>query len=388
MLTGQYAQRVGMNELPGNNRFFINSVTIAEVLRNSGYRTLMTGKHHGLENPVDFGFERYFGLKSGMCNYFNPGFQREGEPEPARKIEMDGPAAWCIDSVLYQPYTPPEKDFYTTDYFTNYALDYLEEYKDEDKPFFLYVAYNAPHDPLMAWPEDQSKYLGKYMVGYEEIRKNRYESMKKMGLIDERFLLSAPTYEDWDALTHEDKLVRDSVMATHAAMIDRVDQNIGRLLDKLRLLNKLDNTIILFMSDNGAQNMADPEDWLWAKKKISDFSKPIGSVGRFTSLPLSWANVCNTPFRLYKDNSHEGGIATPFIFYWNGKISDPGSITDYPSHFIDIMPTILELTGSEYLHDFPGRGKIKYLSFVVDNKMQFKPVEPSNATLTLSGKTF
>lgn len=187
---------------------------------------------------------------------------------------------------------------------------------------------------------------------------DRIVSMKKMGLIDERFPLSAPTYEDWDALTHEDKLVRDSVMATLAAMIDRVDQNTGRLLDKLRSLNKLDNTIILFMSDNGAQDMSDPEHWLWARNKISDFSKPIGSVGRYISLPLSWANVCNTPFRLYKDKSHEGGIATPFIFYWNGKISNPGSITDYPAHFIDIMPTILEHTGSAYLYDFPGRGKI------------------------------
>lgn len=345
LLTGQYAQNNGMEK---KAQKFTNAVTIAEVLREAGYRTLMTGKHHGEENPFHFGFDRYFGLKDGSSNHFNPGLQREGEVVPAHKKGNFQPREWGIDGKVYTPYTPPEKDFYTTDYFTNYAIDYLEEYKNEDKPFFLYVAYTAPHDPLMAWPEDQQKYLGKYMVGYGTIRKNRYERQKKMGLIDKNFPLSAPTYENWEALTQKEKLVRDSIMATHAAMVDRVDQNIGKILVKLEKLNKLDNTLILFMSDNGAQPQSDPNKWLWAKGKNSDFSQPIGSMGRYTSLSLSWANVSDTPFRLYKSNSHEGGISTPLIMYWKGNIVKPGDINDFPSHLIDIMPTILEASGAEY----------------------------------------
>jgi arylsulfatase A-like enzyme len=344
LLTGLYAQHNGMAR---NAAKFTQSVTIAEVLREAGYRTLMTGKHHGEENPVYFGFDRYFGLKDGCSNYFNPGVQREGEVVPGHKTGKF-PRSWGIDSMIYEPYTPPEKDFYSTDYFTNYAIDYLEEYKDESKPFFLYLAYTAPHDPLMAWPEDQQKYLGKYMVGYEAIRKARYERQKEMGLIDENFPLSAPTYEDWESLTQEEKLVRDSIMATHAAMIDCVDQNIGRILAKLEELNELENTMILFLSDNGAQAQDNPERWLLARGKTTDLGQPIGSMGRFTSLSLSWANVSDTPFRLYKSNSHEGGISTPLIVYWKGNISTPGSITDFPSHLIDVMPTILDITGAEY----------------------------------------
>ncbi|MCX6326831.1 MAG: sulfatase-like hydrolase/transferase [Bacteroidia bacterium] len=345
LLTGQYAQNTGMDENPAS---FINAVSIAEVLRNAGYRTLMTGKHHGEENPVYFGFDRYFGLKDGCCNYFNPGIQRPGEPIPANKRGTKETRNWAIDSLSIFPYTPEEKDFYTTDYFTNYAIKYLEEYKNDNKPFFLYVAFNAPHDPLMAWPEDIKKYYGKYMAGYETIRQKRYEKQKEMGLIKKNFPLSPPTYENWDSLSYNEKLERDSIMSTYAAMIDRVDQNIGRIFTKLKDLGEMDNTVILFMSDNGAQNDSETNSWLYGKKYTSDLKYPIGSVGRYNRLNTSWANVSNTPFRYYKSNSHEGGISTPLIFYWKGKIVNRGGITDYPSHFIDIMPTILDITGAEY----------------------------------------
>ena len=345
LLTGQYAHNVGMSEDPAK---FTNAVTIAEVLREVGYRTLMTGKHHGEENPVYFGFDRYFGLKDGQCNYFNPGNQREGEPIPANKKGTKETRNWAIDSLSIFPYTPKEKDFYTTDYFTNYAIKYLEEYKNDNKPFFLYVAYNAPHDPLMAWPEDIKKYYGKYIAGYEAIRQKRYERQKEMGLINMNFPLSPPTYENWNSLSNNEKLVRDSIMSTYAAMIDRVDQNIGRIFTKLKELGKMDNTVILFMSDNGAQPDSETNSWLYGKKYISDLKYPIGSMGRYNRLNLSWANVSNTPFRYYKSNSHEGGISTPLIFYWKGKIVNSGGLIDYPSHLIDIMPTILEITGAEY----------------------------------------
>jgi len=358
LLTGMYAQKSGMSV---RNDTIKNAVTIGEVLKASGYRTLMVGKHHGLENMYYRGFDRYFGLRDGMCNYFNPGLQREGELPPARKAsDWAFPREWCIDSVLYSPYTPPEKDFYTTDYFTNYALDYLEEYQEEDKPYFLYLAFNAPHDPLMAWPEDIEKYLGKYSDGYEAVRKKRHAKQLAMGLIDETFPLSAPTYEPWDKLTQEERLVRDSIMAVYAAMIDRVDQNLGRLFDKIKEQGEWENTLIMFVSDNGAQSISDEQNWLHAQNKISDPTQPIGSMARFTSLNLSWANVSNTPFRFYKDYSHNGGITTPFIVHWPQKIDVENVITNYQGHVIDILPTILEVSNASYPQEFNGSEILPY----------------------------
>ncbi|MGC9342571.1 MAG: sulfatase-like hydrolase/transferase, partial [Bacteroidales bacterium] len=237
LLTGLYAQQSGYNR--SFNQPLLNAVTFGEVLRNAGYRTLWSGKHHGLQNPVTIGFDRYYGLKDGATNYFNPGKQRPGEPKPAQKRND---REWCIDSVLYAPYTPEEKDFYTTDYFTNYALEWLEEYKDEDKPYILYLAYNAPHDPLQAWPKDIDKYRGKYMEGYEPTRKARYEKQKEIGLIDESYKLSDPVYTPWESLTDSQKVEEDLRMAVYAAMIDRMDQNIGMVLDKVRELGEEDNT--------------------------------------------------------------------------------------------------------------------------------------------------
>lgn len=351
LLTGQYAQKVNMSKT--NERFLENAVTLAEVLREAGYLTLMVGKYHGLDNPYKRGFDRYFGLRDGCCNYFNPGYQRQGEPEPAHKKGKYYPRDWVIDSVMYEPYTPKEKDFYTTDYFTNAALEYLVEYKDLNKPVFLYMAFTAPHDPLMAWPEDIKKYAGKYMDGYESVRNRRYERQKQMGLIDKTFPLSKPDYNNWDSLSACDKTFRDSVMATYAAMIDRLDQNIGRVLTKLDELGRMENTIVLFMSDNGAQPKNDLEA-IFPELKVSNNSLPIGSMGRWTSLTTSWANVANTPFRLYKSDSHEGGIATPLIIYGPENIVPSGTVTAYPSHLIDILPTILELTNAEYPESFNG----------------------------------
>jgi len=358
LLTGMYAQKSGMSTVPDSIQ---NAVTIAEVVKAAGYRTLMVGKHHGLENMYDRGFDRYYGLRDGMCNYFNPGDRRLGELQPARKaFDWAYPRKWCIDSTLYAPYTPSEPDFCTTDYFTNYAIDYLEEYKDEDKPYFLYLAYNAPHDPLMAWPEDIQKYIGKYAAGYAAIRKQRYQKQLNLQIIDESYPLSEPTYEDWDALSVNEQLVRDSIMAVYAAMIDRLDQNIGRLLDKIDALGERDNTLIMFVSDNGAQSLEERERWFLAENKLSDYSQPIGSMARFTSLNLSWANVCNTPFRLYKDYSHNGGIATPFIVSWPGKLKKTNTINAHPGHLIDIMPTILEVTGARYPETFRGQDILPY----------------------------
>ncbi|MHC4856122.1 MAG: sulfatase-like hydrolase/transferase, partial [Planctomycetota bacterium] len=268
LLTGVYAQQCGMMR-PLEIK---NAVTLGEVLRPAGYRTLWTGKHHGTENPVTRGFDRYFGLRDGATNYFNPGLQRPGEPVPIQKARNQGKRFWCIDEKTYHPYTPPEKDFYTTDYFTNYALDYLEQYKNEDKPFFLYVAYTAPHDPLMAWPEDIEKYKGVYDAGYQTIREARYRKQKQLGLVDKSFPLSEPKHPNWKALSREKKADQIRRMQVYAAMVDRMDQNIGRLLNKLEELNEMDNTLILFASDNGA-----------SAENVELGTGPIGSMTRWAS---------------------------------------------------------------------------------------------------------
>ena len=342
LLTGVYAQQNGYSKTHRNP--ITNAVTLGEVLKTAGYRTLWSGKHHGLENPFTRGFDRYYGLKDGACNYFNPGNQRPGEGAPARKGKPGNKTQrwWCIDSVMYHPYTPEAKDFYTTDYFTNYALGWLDEYKKEDKPFFLYLAYNAPHDPLMAWPEDIAKYKGKYNAGYETIRKQRYQKQLQMGLFNESYKLSNPTYDSWDDLS--DSVRRDEIrkMEVYAAMIDRLDQNIGRMLSKLKEIGKDKNTLIMFVSDNGASS---------EMVHIADDYGEIGSLTRWSSLGKSWANVGNTPFRFYKNFSYEGGINTPLIAWWPGKIKAK-SFSEFPGHFIDMMATFVDISGATYPKEF------------------------------------
>jgi len=335
LLTGLYAQQVGYGK--NANGEFKNSVTIGEVLKAIGYRTYWSGKHHGGENPVNMGFDHYYGLKGGACNYFNPGNQRNGEPLPAQK----GKRIWCLDSVEIRSFTPPS-DFYTTDYFTNKAIDWLKEENKSEAPFFLFLAYTAPHDPLMAWPEDIQKYLGSYKDGYSAIRKRRFEKLIQSGIIDSRYKLSPPTHRNWDDLTESEKLVQDSVMAVYAAMVDRMDQNIGNLLNVLEGLDQLDNTLILFLSDNGANPITISLTGTGA----------IGTVSRWASLGEDWANVANTPFRYYKNYSYEGGICTPLITHWPSGITGKGQISRFRGHVIDIMATIIDITGARYPETF------------------------------------
>ena len=336
LLTGLYAQQAGMLNTHGH--FSSNSVTLAEVLKDAGYRTLMTGKHHGDDNPVDFGFDRYYGLRDGCCNYFNPGVQREGEGRPAYKGDSSD-RVWCIDDSVISPYTPEAEEFYTTDYFTKYALEYLDQYEDEERPFFLYMAYTAPHDPLHAWPKDIKKYEDKYKVGYKKIRQRRYKRQKEMGLIDDRFPLSEPAYLPWDSLNKEQKRKEARKMAVYAAMIDRMDQNIGKVLQKLRKMGEAQNTLVMFASDNGANpNIVNIED---------DYGK-IGTLTRWASQGENWANVSNTPYRKYKNWSHQGGIGSPLIAYWPEGIEGESRISHYTGHFIDFMPTLLEISGASY----------------------------------------
>ncbi|MCX6327355.1 MAG: arylsulfatase [Bacteroidia bacterium] len=336
LLTGVYAQQSGMSQNPDS---FKNTISIGDLLRTVGYRTFLSGKNHSKTSLYNFGFDRVYEFWGGATNHFNPGEQRMDEPVP---IFKGGPDTWNIDDKSYHPYTPP-KDFYSTDYFTKYAISFLDEYKSENKPFFLYLAYTAPHDPLMAWPEDIAKYRGKYKAGYKTIRDARYKKMLELGMVDQSMKLSEQTAIDWESLTEEEKDQEDLRMSIYAAMIDRIDQNIGKLLKKLEETGKLDNTLILFASDNGAC----AENAEGNIKNPKGTGEP-GTLAYWASLKENWANVCNTPYRYYKNSSYEGGICTPFIAWWPKKIRQEGTINTQPLHFVDILATFKDITGASY----------------------------------------
>lgn len=345
LLTGLYAQQCEMAVQPDSIK---HGVTLGEVLRKANYRTLAAGKHHGTENLYERGFDHYYGLRDGACNYWNPGKQITGQPKPGNKGRL---RYWCDDDITYSPYTPSDSTFYTTDAYTDKALAWLEEQELEEQPFFLYLAYQAPHYPLHAWPEDIAKYKGKYDDGYAAIQKKRYERMVTKGIIDpaKAPLNSAALEKKWEKLSEEEREKETLRMEIYAAMIDRADQNIGRVLEKLQAQNKLDNTLVLFMSDNGACH---------EMPKVTNRSTAIedfGTVSSYEVVGKAWATAQNTPLHYWKSYSHEGGICTPFIMSWPDKIKARGSINASVAHLIDIMPTLLELSGAPYPQTYKGK---------------------------------
>lgn len=367
LLTGLYHQQCDMV----SPRAIKNGVTLGEVLRPAGYRTLASGKHHGTENLMDRGFDHYYGLRDGCCNFWNPGVKRDGEPEPGRKSRV---RFWCDDEKTYHPYTPEDRDFYTTDAFTDRALKWLDEPELDDQPFFLYLAYTAPHYPLHAWPEDIAKYEGMYDEGYLPIREARYNRMVEMGLIDpEKNPLPEWTQQDWDALDDLERRKEIRRMEIYAAMLDRADQNIGRILSKLKAQGKLNNTLIFFASDNGAC----PEEDINTKfksTKLEDF----GTVASYEAVEENWATVQNTPLRKWKTYSHEGGIRTPLIVHWPAGIQKTGGFNDQPGHMIDIMPTLVELTGAEYPETFNDKPVLPMQGISLLPALEGKPLTRPN----------
>ncbi len=308
-----------------------NHVTIAEVLRDAGYGTMMSGKWHLPGNPVERGFDRYFGFLVGAVNFFT-GMQWGSDENPMR-----------LDD---QVFNVPEEGFYTTDAFTDYAIDFIDEATEQSKPFFLYLAHNAPHFPLHAWPDDIAKYEDRYLDGWDALRLERYERMQEMGLLDAAWSLSPRDdyVPAWDLLDEDQKAEEAHLMAVYAAMVDRMDQNIGRLMLYLRENNLVDNTIVLFMSDNGGCP--------YAFNHTPDI--PPGPKEGYRTYDSEWANASNTPFRLYKQYGHEGGIASPFIVHWPAGIPNPGTRSDQVGHLIDIMPTLLEAANTTYPTSFNG----------------------------------
>lgn len=349
LLTGLYPHQVGVGGMvapkpPGPYQGYLNRhcVTIAEVLREAGYRTLMSGKWHVGEDrpnwPTDRGFDRYLGLISGAANYFD--ITKGRTDRVVRKMAMDD-----------APYMPPKDGFYMTDAITDYAIHSLESDGRKDKPFFLYVAYTAPHWPLHAWPEDIEKYRGRYLCGWDVLRDERYERITSTGIIDRRWQLSPRDLEvtAWAELGADKKGEMALKMAVYAAQIDRMDQGVGGIMDTVRALGKEKNTLLLFLSDNGACHETGP----WGFDARNN-GLPPGGVDSYMSYGRSWANASNTPFRLFKRYVHEGGIATPLVAYWPAVIKQGAQLVHQPGHIIDIMATCCELAGTQYPETFHG----------------------------------
>lgn len=342
LLTGRYPHEVGMGAMvssvdadpqegPYQGYLDMRVETIAERLREANYSTYLSGKWHVGEKaeywPLQHGFDRYFGLISGASSYY------EIIKDQPRKRQM------AIDDKLWEP---PAEGFYLTDAITDYATKYIRDHvrtHTRRKPFFLYVPYTAPHWPLHAHESDVARYEGVYDVGWDVIRQARFEKLKEIGLIDERWALpSRPTsIPAWEDVT--DKPVWSRRMAVYAAMVDRMDQGVGKIIQALDETRTIRNTMVVFLSDNGGS----AEDV--TGRGLHDPSAPIGERGSYDAYREPWAYVSNTPFRQYKSWTHEGGIATPMIVYWRRGIESPGRVVHQPGHLIDLMTTSLELAG-------------------------------------------
>jgi arylsulfatase A-like enzyme len=353
LLTGLYAHQTGLGWMTKvdmrtegyTGEISKKCVTMGEVLQGSGYSTYMSGKWHvnfddhtlpeGPQDnwPLQRGFDKFFGILKGASDYFVPDNLYDGNT-----------------------HITPSEDFYFTDAVNDTSSKYIEEHlANKDNPFFLYVAHIAPHWPLHAKEEDVKKYEGTYLGGWEKLREERYERMKKLGVIDANTKLSekTPGIPDWDSLTPEQQKNMDRRMAVYAGQIDCMDQGIGRIVETLKKHNELDNTIIIFLADNGGCMQP-------ISRGESKLTEDIGSQKSFESYGEAWANVSNTPFRIYKKWAHEGGIASPFIVHWPAGIMGKNELRNQVTHVIDLMPTFLDVGDSEYPKQYKGNEIIPF----------------------------
>jgi arylsulfatase len=349
LLTGLYQHQAGVGDMVNNlgtpaYQGFLNKqcVTLAEALKSNGYNTYMSGKWHvGSQAevlPRKRGFDKYFGLIDGASSYYELIPYRQNQAAPRMMLN---------DSA----YFPPKDGFYMTNAIADYALKFLNEEASKKEPFFMYLAFTSPHWPLHALPEDIAKYKGKYLKGWDVLRKERFEKMGKLGLIDPSTQLS-PRDENvpaWETLSSEEKTMWDLRMAVYAAMIDRMDQNIGRVLESLEMKGELENTMIFFLADNGGCHEA--------VKNQGTYIRTTGETGTresFDSYEFPWANVSNTPFRMHKHWVHEGGISSPFIAYYPKKIKGGAIVSQTAGHITDLMPTLLDFAGGTYPEKYNG----------------------------------
>lgn len=377
LLTGLYPHQAGVGRmtrdagLPGyRGQLSKQAVTVAEVLRQAGYRTAMVGKWHlsltrelpghmrHLNNqvlrphfsdpasyPVGRGFDEHYGVIWGVVNYYDP-FSLVRNRQAVGEV--------------------PE-GYYVTDAFTDEAVDIVERYAQTDAPFFLYLAHCAPHWPLHAPEEDIDRYQPLYAQGWEAIRQARYERQLSQGLfMGKQPSLSEP-FRDRSWHENPDREWDARAMACHAAMIDRVDQGLGRILDKLVEHNRLDNTLILVLSDNGASREEPVQPGFDRVSQTRDGRDVVyygggqpkrvlpGPETTYAGIGPDWANVSNTPFREFKASQFEGGIRTPLVVHWpRGLKTARGSITAATGHVVDIPATLIDVAGAEYPREYEG----------------------------------
>lgn len=337
-------------------------VTIPQALKANGYRTYMSGKWHvasSLTKPTDTwplqrGFDEFYGTIIGAGSFYDPNTLTRGNENIEHEAKAPG--------------------FFYTDAISDQAVDYIERHRREhaDAPFFEYVAYTAPHWPLHAHDEDIAKYKGRFDEGWDALREQRLERLVRWGILAPQWRLSPrdPTQPPWEDADHKTWLAR--CMEVYAAQIDRMDQGIGRILAALERTGQLDNTVVIFLADNGAcaedipANVPIDElvDKLMIAKSHTRDGEPVnfgndpsrmpGPENTYQSYGQAWANLSNTPFRYYKHWIHEGGISTPLIVHWPAGLAARNELRHAPGYLPDIMATILDLTGSEYPSTFEG----------------------------------
>ena len=340
MLTGLYQ---------GDKR----AMSIGNVLKQGGYTTLQFGKEHYrkwvpqrcfAKNAMDHSLVYWT-----INEYFLPPSGQYAHP-----FELDGKAL-KPEEIEHQ-----QEPLYKTDFVTDYALQYLDRAIKKDAPFFLYLPYNSAHYPLQARPEDIAKFRGKYKTGWDSLRAARYAKMVRLGVLDPKYQLSPPEgninkfrghpagdeerrakiplYRPWNTLSDQEKNELDLEMSVFAAMVHRLDYNIGRVVDFLEKHDLMQNTLIMYLSDNGSC----PYD------SNRDFDHPPGGADSYRTLCAAWANLGNTPFRYFKQYGHEGGCHTQLIVHWPEMIKNKGEFTDQPGHVVDIFPTLLDVAHLQY----------------------------------------
>lgn len=365
LLTGLYPHQTGLGHMEaGNNRKHWpqgysgfrndNNVTIAEVLKESGYYTAMSGKWHlGLQKPTERGFDDFYGLLGGFTSFWDQTKYTRLPDESGLKIY-------------------PEDEYYATDAITDYAIEFADEAGKQQKPLFLYLAYNAPHFPLHAPKERIDKYMDIYLQGWDIIRDKRWEAIKKSGLMQDNpeisprgivpgsmFISEEHVIPAWNDLSIDQQYDLARRMAIYSAMVDIMDENIGRLLKSMQKNGQLENTLILFLSDNGA--CAEWHEFGFDERSGTEYHtftgdelNEMGQKNTYHHYGTGWANVSNTPFLLYKHFAHEGGISTPGIMWWGNKIEKTGRIDFQPCHFVDIMTTLVEIADARYPLKYKG----------------------------------
>jgi arylsulfatase A-like enzyme len=344
LLTGLYPHQAGVGHMvedknaPGyRGRLNDQCLTIAEVLRPAGYFTIMCGKWHVGQNhgvtPWGRGFDRSLNAAAGGF-YFPDG--------PRADLFLNGTHVGRRDDKL------PDQ-WYSTDLWTDYSIKFIDEAVTAKKPFFLYLAHNAPHFPLQVPQDEIAKFRGKYMTGWDQLRAQRHAKQLELGIVDKAWPL-APRPDEvkaWENLTAEERDRFDHIMAIYAATVAHMDTAVGRLTAALKERGVLDNTLILFLSDNGGNAESGPNGRL--------NGNPPGSAQSDVFEGQSWATLSNTPFRRYKHFNHEGGIATPLIAHWPARIKARGELRPQPGHLVDIMATCVDVATATYPKESNGK---------------------------------